>query len=295
MSKKTAQIIRRRTFREFMRREWKLLILSAVLFAIALIWISPLIIAFFTSFKTNVDVKKFVKTHNLLPVKWVLDNYQFAWNNSAAPFLTMTINSFIVSGITVFLVLIITSTSAYAYERLNFPHKETLFWTVLGLSMIPSAVALVPQYYLYDTLGWTNKLISLITPNLGGVFNIFLLRNFMHGIPKDLDESARIDGANDLMIYTRIIMPIMYPSLMVVALFSFNGSWNDLMWPSLSITSASKQTLTAGMRLLNDSYGGYYERVLAACMLAMIPTFLLYLVARKYFMQGLQLSAAVKG
>ena len=155
--------------------------------------------------------------------------------------------------------------------------------------------ALVPQYYLYDSLGWTNKLISLITPNLGGVFNIFLLRNFMHGIPKDLDESARIDGANDLMIYTRIIMPIMYPSLMVVALFSFNGSWNDLMWPSLSITSASKQTLTAGMRLLNDSYGGYYERVLAACMLAMIPTFLLYLVARKYFMQGLQLSAAVKG
>jgi len=287
--------IKRRPLREVLLREWKLLLLSLVLFVIAIAWLSPFFFGFFTSFKTNVDVKKFSKNMNIFPAVWTLENYAFAWNNSASPFLRMCINSFIVSGCTVALVLIITSTSAYAYERLEFPHKEKIFWTVFGLSMIPGSVSLVSQYYLYDALNWTNELICLITPMLGGVFNIFLLRNFMHGIPKDLDESARIDGANDFMIYTRIIIPCMYPSLMVVTLFSFNGSGNDMMWPSLAITDSNKLTLTAGMRLLNDSYGGYYERTLAACMLAMIPTFLLYLVARKYFMQGLQLSAAVKG
>ena len=193
------------------------------------------------------------------------------------------------------LVLVISSMSAYAYERLEFRGKEKLFWALFGLSMIPSVVSLVPQYYLYDALGWTNELICLITPYLGNVFYIFLLRNFMHGIPKDLDESARIDGANDFVIYSRIVIPCMVPAMMVVALFSFTGSWNDLMWPSLAMTSPNKLTLTSGIRLINDSYGGRYERTLAACMLAMIPTVLLFLVARKYFLQGLQLSAAVKG
>lgn len=278
-----------------LRKNWKKDLLSLLLFAFAVVWLCPLFFGFTASFKSNAEMKKFAKYGNILPLEWTTFNYEFALTNTATPLVSMAVNSLIVSACTVLLVLIITSTSAYAYERLDFPHKEKLFWVLFGLSMIPSVVSLVSQYYLYDALGWTNKLICLITPNIAGVFNIYLLRNFMHGIPKDLDESARIDGANDLVIYTRIILPCVYPAMMVVALFSFTGSWNDLMWPSLAITSPSKLTLTAGIRLLNDSYGGYYERVLAACMLAMIPTFIVFLFARKYFMQGLQLSSAVKG
>lgn len=276
-------------------REWKKHLLSLALFIAAALWLCPLFFAFFASFKTNVEMKRFSKYMNVLPIDWTGANYAFTWNNAAAPFLRMVCNSFAVSLCTVLLVLAISSTSAYAYERLRFRGKEQLFWLLFGLSMIPGVVSLVPQYYLYDELGWTNRLICLVTPYLGNVFNIFLLRNFMHGIPKEMDESARIDGANDLSIYLHIIVPCMYPALMVVALFTFTGSWNDLMWPSLAITSPDRLTLTAGIRLINDSYGGYYERVLAACMLAVIPTFLLYLFARKYFMQGLQLSASVKG
>lgn len=287
--------MKHRAPRKALLKDWRSLLLSLILFALAFVWLCPLILSFFASFKGNVEMKKFSKLLNIMPISWTTENYAFTWNNSAAPFVRMVLNSFIVSISTVLLVLAISSTSAYAYERLRFPGKEKLFWVLFGLSMIPSVVSLVPQYYLYDALGLTNELICLITPALGNVFNIFLLRNFMHGVPKELDESARIDGANDFVIYTRIILPCIYPAMMVVALFSFNGSWNDLMWPSLAITSPSKITLTAGIRLINDSYGGYYERVLAACMLAMIPTFMLYLVARKYFMQGLQLSAALKG
>lgn len=287
--------IRRCSPGEYLRRNWRSLLLSLCLFLIAAIWLCPMFFSFFASFKTNVEMKKFSKYLNIIPLQWTTENYAFTWNNAASPFVSMVLNSFIVSITTVLLVLAISSSSAYAYERLEFRGKEKLFWALFGLSMVPGIVSMVPQYYLYDALGWTNRLICLITPYLGNVFNIFLLRNFMHGIPKDLDESARIDGAGDFTIYTRIILPCMYPAMMVVALFSFTGSWNDLMWPSLAITSPNKLTLTAGIRLINDSYGGYYERVLAACMLAMIPTFILYLFARKYFMQGLQLSAAVKG
>lgn len=278
-----------------MKKIVKKSLLSIGLFAGGFIWVSPIIFAFFTSFKRNVEVKKFSKYMNIIPIEWTTENYLFTLNNTAAPFFRTVLNSVIVSLITVALVLVIASTSAYAYERLEFRHKEKLFWSLFGISMIPAAITLVPQYYLYDSIGWTNRLISLITPYLGNVFYIFLLRNFMNGIPKELDESARIDGANDFHIYGRIIIPCMYPAMMVVALFTFTASWNDLMWPSLAVTSPEKLTLTAGIRLLNSSYGGYFERVLAACILAMIPTFLIYLFARKYFMQGLQLSTAVKG
>lgn len=271
------------------------LITSLFLFVFGIVWLCPLVFAFFTSFKTNVDVKKFAKYMNILPQKWTNENYLFVLKNSAAPFVKSVINSFLVSGITVVLILIIASMSAYAYERLEFRHKEVLFWTLFGISLFPSSITLVPQYYLYDALGWTNKLICLITPYLGNVFYIFLLRNFMHGIPMELSEAARIDGANDFCIYRKIILPCVYPALMVVALFAFTGSWNDLMWPSLAIVSPDKLTLTASIRLLSNSYGDYYERTLAACMLAMIPTFIIYLFARKYFTQGIQLSAAVKG
>lgn len=280
---------------EYLKLNWKGLLLSLALFAIAIVWLCPLFFSFFATFKSNVEMKRFARYMNIIPMQWTLENYEFTLNNAAAPFMNMVVNSFIVSIATVVLVLVISSMSAYAYERLEFRGKEKLFWALFGLSMIPSVVSLVPQYYLYDALGWTNELICLITPYLGNVFYIFLLRNFMHGIPKDLDESARIDGANDFVIYSRIVIPCMVPAMMVVALFSFTGSWNDLMWPSLAMTSPNKLTLTSGIRLINDSYGGRYERTLAACMLAMIPTVLLFLVARKYFLQGLQLSAAVKG
>jgi len=215
--------------------------------------------------------------------------------NGPTSFWNMSKNSVIVSCSVMVLVVFIDAASAYAYERLDFPFKEKIFWTLFGLSMIPGVIGLVSRYYFYHSIGWNDKLISLITPWLGGVFNIFLLRNFMSAIPKEMDEAARIDGANELYIFLNIILPSVKPALMVVALFSFRDAWNDMIWPSLAINNPDKLTLNAGIKLLDNSYGGEYERTLAACMLAMIPTLVVYLVARKYFLQGLQLSAAVKG
>lgn len=275
------------------------LLTSLLLLAITVVWITPLIFSFFTSFKSTLELKKFIKLKNILPMDWTLDNYRFILNYGAAPLPSLTMNSFIVAIAQVILVLFISSTSAYAYERLEFRGKETLFWTLFGLSMIPFVISLVPQYMLYSYIGWADHLICLITPYLGNVFYIFLLRNFLKGVPKALDEAARIDGATDLQIYAKIIVPSIYPAMTVVALFTFSSAWNDMMWPSLAITSAKRLTLTAGIRLVNDAFNdgvsGRPERVLAACMLAMIPTLVVYLFARRYFLQGLSLSAGIKG
>lgn len=281
----------------YMRRDARMkLLVTLLLSLIVILWITPVVFAFFTSFKSNLELKRFAKFHNILPMTWTLENYQTILNYPAAPMLSMVQNSLTVSLAQVVLVLLICSTSAYAYERLEFKGKETLFWTLFGLSMVPSVISLVPQYMLYSYMGWADQLICLITPYLGNVFYIFLLRNFLRGVPKALDEAARIDGATDLHIYLRVILPSIFPAMTVVALFTFSSAWNDIMWPSLAITSSQRLTLTAGVRLMNDAFGqGYPERVLAACMLAMIPTIVVYLFARRYFLQGLTLSAGIKG
>lgn len=269
--------------------------LSILLGALGVVWFSPVVFAFFTSFKTNKDLKMFPKLHNLLPSEWTTVNYEFVWNNPSAPIFRMIFNSLAVSALLVVLVLLVSSTSAYAYERLKFRGKETLFWALFGLGIVPGIISLVPQYILYDAIGWTDTLWVLVTPYVGSVFNIFLLRNFMHGLPFELDEAARIDGAGDMRIYAQIIMPNMYPAMAVVSLFTFSEAWNDLMWPSLAVTSPDKLTITAGIRLMDSAHGGHPERVLAACMLSMLPTGLIYLITRKYFLEGLSLSAGIKG
>ena len=281
--------------KRYIRRNWKSLLLCLFLAMLVIVWISPLIFSAFSSFKTNKELKKYGSLRNLLPIDWTIENYVWVWNNTSNPLPNMILNSFFVSVSQVILCLFVSLTSAYAYERLNFKWKETLFWTLFGLGMIPSVIALVPQYLLYDAIGMTDTLWVLITPYIGNVFNIFLVRNFLHGIPCELDEAARIDGANDAVICFRILLPCLYPVMAVVALFTFTEAWNDLMWPSLAITTPTRLTIASGIRLLNDAHGAHPERVLAGCMISVIPTFVIYLFTRKYFLTGLSLGSGIKG
>ncbi len=281
--------------KRYIRRNWKSLLLCLFLAMLVIVWISPLIFSAFSSFKTNKELKKYGSLRNLLPIDWTIENYVWVWNNTSNPLPNMILNSFFVSVSQVILCLFVSLTSAYAYERLNFKWKETLFWTLFGLGMIPSVIALVPQYLLYDAIGMTDTLWVLITPYIGNVFNIFLVRNFLHGIPYELDEAARIDGANDAVICFRILLPCLYPVMAVVALFTFTEAWNDLMWPSLAITTPTRLTIASGIRLLNDAHGAHPERVLAGCMISVIPTFVIYLFTRKYFLTGLSLGSGIKG
>ena len=196
--------------------------------------------------------------------------------------------------VTVFAV-IITSLSAYAYERLDFPGGERIFWALMYMSMFPNVVNLLPMFRIANALGWVNNLNALIWPSLAGVFNIFLIRNFMRGIPKALDEAATIDGASSLQVYVHVILPSIMPVMIVVGLFSFNGAWNDFLWPSIVMTDVENQTLTAGLRLLSGQYEQKWAHMIASCLVSMLPPFFLYLIAQKYFLQGISVQAGVKG
>jgi multiple sugar transport system permease protein len=267
---------------------------------LTIVWLMPLVWAIASSLKTSIEAKQYLKNHNILPLKWTIENYQYVFSTATTPVLQWMRNSFIVSIAQTVLVLFLTSTSAFAYERLRFRGKEAIFWVVFGLSMFPNVVGLVPQFQIMNMFHWLDKLPSVIFPNVTGVFNIFLIRNFLKGVPKDLDEAASIDGAGPWRIYSQIILPSIKPVLTVVALFAFTGAWNDFVWPSIALTNPKNLTLTPGLRLLqvsegNYSGGGHVVRQLAGGVIGIVPTFLIYLGAQKYFLSGLNLSAGLKG
>lgn len=266
------------------------------LITMTLMWIIPLLFGIFTSMKSEAEISSV--GFKLLPINWTLQHYiDVLENTTNAPMLRWYVNSLLISGIHTILVLIIVSLAAYGYTRIEFKGRDTLFWILMCASMFPSVVNIIPTYKIVDTFGWVNTIWAAIIPGLGGVANIFLVRQFMKGIPMEYDESARIDGANDFYIYSRVIVPLIKPILTVVALFTFTGSWNDFLWPSIVFNDIDKMTVTAGLQLLKGIYGDYIQigRLMASASLALIPTFILFLFAQKYFMESMSLSSGVKG
>lgn len=264
-----------------------------ILAAVCLIWIFPMIWALLTSLKSNAEIQS--AGFQMLPKQWTMENYkELLFENDSSPVLRWFCNSLIISLGHMLLVLFVVSTAAYGYTRLRFRGREVLFAFMLGTMMFPSIMNLIPNFKIVDALGWTNTFLAVIVPGAAGIYNIFLVRQFVLGIPKELDESAVIDGANPLQIFRHIILPLTKPALTVVALFSFTGSWNDFLWPSIVMSDIDKLPITPGLQLLQGQYMTYPGIGTAGALLALIPTFLLYLVAQKSFMQSMALNSGIK-
>ena len=234
----------------------------------------------------------------LLPVDWVLENYvAILENSSTAPILRWLGNSLFIATIHTALVIVVVSMTAYGYSRMTFKYRDQLFFLLLGISMFPGVVNLIPSYKIIESIGWVNSPLAMIVPGLAGMGNIFLVRQFMKGIPKEFDESARMDGAGEFTIYSRIILPMIKPVLIVCGLFSFTGSWNDFLWPVIVYNDVNKMPITAGLLLLQDIYGNYrmIGQLMGSAFLAIIPTLLLFLFAQKYFVESMNLNSGVKG
>ena len=235
---------------------------------------------------------------NFLPAKWVLDNYMTLIESAASyPVLNWLGNSLIISTVFAVLSVCIVALAGFGYSRLNFKYRDTLFFVLLLISMFPAVVNMIPQYRIIASLGWVNTYWACIIPGLGNVANIFLVRNFMKRIPKELDEAAEIDGATDFQIFTRIMLPAIRPILIVIFLFSFTGAWNDFLWPTLVFNDINKMPVTAGLQLLSNQMGQYNQMgsLMAATCMAIIPTLLLFLFAQKYFLQSLNITSGLKG
>lgn len=264
------------------------------LLVMACIWIIPLGYGVLTSFKSEMELM--TSGFKIMPIEWVLTNYQeLLVNNTSTPLIRWFTNSLVISVGHTLLVLAVVSLSAFAYSRFNFKGKNALFSFLLATMMFPSVVNLIPLYKIVDILGWVNTPLAMIVPGASGVFNIFLVKQFMDNIPKDFDEAAQIDGASEGTIFVRIILPLIKPVLLVVALFAFTGSWNDFLWPSIVFNDIEKMPITSGLQLLQGMYQAKPTLLMAGALVAIIPTFILYLFAQKYFLQSMSLSAGVKG
>ncbi|MBO0488169.1 carbohydrate ABC transporter permease [Vagococcus fluvialis] len=263
---------------------------------LCVIWVIPIVFGLTTSFRSQTEVV--TSGFRLLPVDWVIENYvAILENSSTAPILRWLGNSLFIATIHTFLVIIVVSMTAYGYSRMQFKYRDQMFFILLGISMFPGVVNLIPSYKIIESLGWVNSPLAMIIPGLAGMGNIFLVRQFMKGIPKEFDESARMDGAGEFTIYSKIIVPMIKPVLIVSGLFSFTGSWNDFLWPVIVFNDVNKMPITAGLLLLQDIYGNYrmIGQLMGSAFLAIIPTLLLFLFAQKYFVESMNLNSGVKG
>lgn len=273
-----------------------LIAVYVLLIVLAVVWLLPVIYTVTTSFKSVAEFTS--NAFNFLPAKWVLDNYVTLIEASASyPVLNWLGNSLVISTVFAVLSVCIVALAGFGYSRLNFKYRDTLFFVLLLISMFPAVVNMIPQYRIIASLGWVNTYWACIIPGLGNVANIFLVRNFMKGIPKELDEAAEIDGATDFQIFTRIMLPAIRPILIVIFLFSFTGAWNDFLWPTLVFNDINKMPVTAGLQLLSNQMGQYNQMgsLMAATCMAIIPTLLLFLFAQKYFLQSLNITSGLKG
>jgi multiple sugar transport system permease protein len=263
-------------------------ILFLIAFAVVLIWIFPLLWAISSSFKTPNEL--IMNEFRLIPKKFTFDNYLAIFNSRHDPILRWFLNSIVVALSNVVLYLLIASLAAYSFARLKFKGRQTIFWICLSSMMIPGIVNFVPNFVIVDKLGWLNTLYPMIFPGLSGVFGVFLLRQFMLSIPKDLDEAAYMDGASRFYVYYKVIVPLCKPAMATLAIFSFQGSWNDFMWPLIVTDLTEWRTLTAGLSIFLGNHNTDYGVLMAGAIISAIPVLIVFILLQKYFVEGITLT-----
>jgi multiple sugar transport system permease protein len=220
----------------------------------------------------------------------VWDNYQKAW--TALPFARFMLNTVLLTTITTIASVLSGSIVAYGFSRFQFRARNFLFYTMLATMMLPGQVTQIPVFMIWRELRAIDTYYPLVTGAFlgGGAFNIFLLRQFFLSIPRELDEAAMIDGASHIRIWWKVLMPLSGPVLATVALFSFLGQWDNFEGPLIYLNSPEKYTVSLGLRMFQDSFGTNFEQVMAASVLHILPTIILFFCAQRYFLRGISLS-----
>jgi multiple sugar transport system permease protein len=255
-----------------------------LLVAVALLFAAPLIYALATSFKPPDEV--FTRPPTLVGSELRFDNYIEAFR--FAPFGRYFFNSFLVAITGTAVVVAVSSLSAFAFARLRFRGRELLFLLFLGTLMVPQEVLIVPMYWLMQTFGWVDSYQALILPFAFTAFGTFLLRQFFLTVPAELVDSARVDGAGPFTIFYRIMLPLSRPALAVLAMFTFIAFWGSFLWPLIVIDTVDvKGTVPLGLTSFMAQQGTQWHLMMAAAMLAMVPSVLLVVVLQKNLVKGL--------
>lgn len=261
-----------------------------VLGVLAVITFFPFVFLLISSFRSTVEF-----THAFwgLPRVPELANYRDAWR-VVSPYL---FNSLVVSGVSMVGVLAIASVSSFVFARFRFPGREVLFMAILALLMIPSILTLIPAFLLVKQLNLINTYWALILPYIAGgqVFAIFILRSFIASLPEELFEASRLDGASTFQMFWHIALPLSKPMLITVAIMSVLTTWNDYIWPLVTIPSQDLWTISLGIVSFGSQYGGLerWGPMFAGYVIASIPLIVLFTLTMRYFIAGLT-SGAIK-
>jgi ABC-type glycerol-3-phosphate transport system permease component len=263
----------------------------AMLIAGSLMFILPLFWAVSSSFKSDYQVLDYPPQWIPDPIRW--QNYPEALNY--VPFGRFAINTLIIAAGAIVGNLISCTLIAYGFARLRAPGKNVLFILMLSTMMLVEPVRIIPMYIEFNKLGWIDSFLPMIVPAFfGSPFYIFLLRQFFMNIPRELEDAALIDGANRLQILWRVILPVSKPALAAIAIFNFQGVWNDFLYPLVFLHKQSNYTIALGLNFFRSSYTVHWGYLMAASIVALLPVMIVFFFAQRYFIQGITFSG-IKG
>lgn len=254
---------------------------GAVLFMLPIFW------AISSSFKPDYQVLEFPPRWLPNPIRW--QNYPEAL--TYIPFGRYALNTFVIAILAITGNIISCTLVAYGFARLRAPGKNVLFVVMLATMMLVDPVRIIPMYIEFNALDWIDTIKPLVVPAFfGSPFYIFLLRQFFMGIPRELEDAALIDGANRIQILWRIILPLAKPALAAIAIFNFQGVWNDFLPPLIFLHDHSKFTIALGLNFYRSSYDVHWGYLMAASLVAMAPMVIVFFLAQKQFIEGISFS-----
>ena len=269
-----------------------------IFYLILIVYSALTVVPFLWSLSTSVKPQEEVFQSNILPHRSTVKAYVTVFKHIQPSFPSLFANSLFIATVVVILHLVFASLAGYAFARLKFPGRDVLFYVVLGTMMIPDQLRLVPIYQLLVKMG----LISNHPSNYLAIFlvkaisaaDIFLIRQFFLSIPRDLEDAAKIDGAGPIQTFTKIMLPNAMPVLATVAILTFQGTWNDLFWPSIVLQSPNHWTLPFGILQFKGQFSTDWPPIMALVVLSTLPILAIYVFGQRYII-NMQLSSAIKG
>lgn len=259
------------------------IILFFLLVLISFVMIIPFLWMVSSSLKYNTEIFSY-------PVRWIpevfrWDNYVTVW--SEIPFLTYFLNSLKLAVIVTVAQLVICSLAAYSFSKLQYPGRDKLFFLYLATMMVPWQAIMIPQFIVVRSLGLYNSHGALIVINMFSAFGVFVLRQFMIGIPEELSEEARIDGCSEFRTYSQVIIPMCKPGLATLTIFTFNFMWNDYLSSMIYLDDDKLKTVQVGLTAFRTLYKTEYGLLMAGTVCALLPIFLIFCCAQKYLVEGI--------
>lgn len=260
--------------------------LIAVLFVVPLVWMV------LSSLKTAPEV--FARPFHWLPARVQWQNYATVWMNEEASMLRAFANTLYIALFSIIGQMFISSLAAYSFAKINFKGKQVVFMLFLSSMMVPSQLTIIPRFMLFKTIGLYNNLWAIILPAFFGATSIFMLRQFYMGLPNDLIEAAKIDGAGHLRIFLRIMLPLTKAALMSLIILAFISSWNEYMAPLIFLVKKELYTVSQNIQWYMLDEFKEHNLTMAAATSAIVPVVILFIVGQKYFVEGIATSG-VKG